>query len=63
MQLRGIARKLLKLCNCMWAVSKPKELHAGNGMVVVVLGGPCDFSVITGPNWTFGFGTSLGLGL
>ena len=25
-------------------------------------GGPCDFSIITSLNWTFGFGTSLGLG-
>ena len=25
-------------------------------------GGPCDYSLITSPNWTFGFGTSLGLG-
>ena len=24
-------------------------------------GGPCDY-IITSPNWTFGFGTSLGLG-
>ena len=26
-------------------------------------GGPCDFSVIPSPNWTFGFWTSFGLGL
>ena len=26
------------------------------------VGGPYDFSVIPSPNWSFGFGTSLGLG-
>ena len=25
--------------------------------------GPCDYSVIPSSNWTFGFGTSLGLGM
>ena len=28
-----------------------------------VVGGPCDFIATASPNWTFGFGTSLGLGL
>ena len=28
-----------------------------------MVGGPCNYSVTPSPNWTFGFGTSLGFGL